>query len=72
MKEINIGILGFGTVGAGVVEGIQKNGALMAETPIIFEDRRWGTSKINAKEARAAIVIIFRLGIKNWLSRVRL
>lgn len=31
MKEINIGILGFGTVGAGVVEGIQKNGALMEE-----------------------------------------
>ncbi|NNJ70466.1 MAG: homoserine dehydrogenase [Kiritimatiellales bacterium] len=39
MKEIKIGILGFGTVGAGVVEGIQKNGALMAErtgiTPIV-------------------------------------
>jgi len=31
MKEIKIGILGFGTVGAGVVEGIQKNGSLMAE-----------------------------------------
>ena len=31
MKEIRIGILGFGTVGAGVVEGIQKNGALIAE-----------------------------------------
>jgi homoserine dehydrogenase len=31
MKEIKIGILGFGTVGAGVVEGIQKNGQLMAE-----------------------------------------
>lgn len=31
MKEIRIGILGFGTVGAGVVEGLQKNGALMAE-----------------------------------------
>ncbi len=31
MKEIRIGILGFGTVGAGVVEGIQRNGALMAE-----------------------------------------
>jgi len=31
MKQINIGILGFGTVGAGVVEGIQKNGGLMAE-----------------------------------------
>jgi len=31
MKEIRIGILGFGTVGSGVVEGIQKNGSLMAE-----------------------------------------
>jgi len=31
VKEIKIGILGFGTVGAGVVEGIQQNGALMAE-----------------------------------------
>jgi homoserine dehydrogenase len=39
MKEIRIGILGFGTVGAGVVEGIQKNGALMAQrtgiTPVV-------------------------------------
>jgi homoserine dehydrogenase len=39
MKEIRIGILGFGTVGAGVVEGIQKNGTLMAErtgiTPVV-------------------------------------
>lgn len=31
MKEIKIGILGFGTVGAGVVEGILKNGELMAQ-----------------------------------------
>jgi len=31
MKEVKIGILGFGTVGAGVVEGIQKNGGLMAQ-----------------------------------------
>lgn len=30
MKEVKVGILGFGTVGAGVVEGIQKNGDLMA------------------------------------------
>jgi len=41
MKEIRIGILGFGTVGAGVVEGIQKNGALMAErtgiTPVVVK-----------------------------------
>ena len=31
MKEIRIGLIGFGTVGAGVVEGIHKNGPLMAE-----------------------------------------
>jgi len=31
MKESRIGILGFGTVGAGVVEGILKNGGLMAQ-----------------------------------------
>jgi homoserine dehydrogenase len=31
MKDIRIGILGFGTVGAGVVDGIQKNGALIAD-----------------------------------------
>lgn len=30
MKDINIGILGFGTVGAGVVEALQKNGDLIA------------------------------------------
>ncbi len=41
MKQINIGILGFGTVGAGVVEGIQKNGALMAQ--------RTGISPVVAK-----------------------
>lgn len=31
MKEVKIGILGFGTVGAGVVEGILKNGELIAQ-----------------------------------------
>lgn len=31
MKEIGIGILGFGTVGAGVVEGLQRNGDLIAQ-----------------------------------------
>jgi homoserine dehydrogenase len=29
MKQIGIGLLGFGTVGAGVVEGLRKNGALI-------------------------------------------
>ena len=36
MKEIKIGILGFGTVGAGVVEAILKNGELMAQRTGIF------------------------------------
>ncbi|NKB23809.1 MAG: homoserine dehydrogenase [Kiritimatiellae bacterium] len=31
MQHINIGLLGFGTVGAGVVEGIQRNGNLIAQ-----------------------------------------
>ncbi len=31
MKEVGLGILGFGTVGAGVVEGLQRNGDLLAE-----------------------------------------
>ncbi|MGE4488332.1 MAG: homoserine dehydrogenase [Kiritimatiellales bacterium] len=36
MKQVKIGILGFGTVGAGVVEGILKNGELMAQRTGIF------------------------------------
>jgi homoserine dehydrogenase len=31
MRELRIGLLGFGTVGAGVVEGLQNNGDLVAE-----------------------------------------
>jgi homoserine dehydrogenase len=30
-KELGIGLLGFGTVGAGVVEGLQRNGDLLSE-----------------------------------------
>ncbi|MDK2857972.1 MAG: homoserine dehydrogenase [Verrucomicrobiota bacterium] len=36
MKEVNVGILGFGTVGAGVVEGLLKNGELMAQRTGFF------------------------------------
>jgi len=31
MKEIGVGLLGFGTVGAGVVEALQRNGDLISE-----------------------------------------
>ena len=36
MREIGIGVLGFGTVGAGVVEGLLKNGDLIAGRSGIF------------------------------------
>ena len=36
MREIGIGVLGFGTVGAGVVEGLFKNGDLIAGRSGIF------------------------------------
>jgi dolichol-phosphate mannosyltransferase len=46
---------------------LKRLGARFGETPIIFADREHGESKINSKEAYAAIGIIMRLGIKNWL-----
>ena len=39
----------------------------MSETPIVFADRERGQSKINQREALAALWIIFRLGITNWI-----
>jgi dolichol-phosphate mannosyltransferase len=38
-------------------------GCTMGETPILFENRRAGASKINKHEAASALWIIFRLGI---------
>lgn len=36
-------------------------GCTFEETPITFEDRRWGQSKINRKEAVLAVWVMFRL-----------
>ena len=41
----------------------RRVGCRFAETPIVFEDRRLGLSKINYKETLAALWVIFRLGI---------
>jgi dolichol-phosphate mannosyltransferase len=46
---------------------LKRAGARFAESPILFADREKGRSKINCREALAALGIIFRLGIKNWL-----
>ena len=43
----------------------RQAGARMRETPIVFQDRESGSSKINAGEALAALVIILRLGWQN-------
>lgn len=44
-------------------------GCRMAEVPIVFEDRRYGVTKINLQECIAAVVIIFRLGVQRLLRR---
>lgn len=46
-------------------------GCRMGETPILFENRRSGMSKINKMEAIKALEIIFRLGVDRALGRVR-
>jgi dolichol-phosphate mannosyltransferase len=46
---------------------LKRVGARMSETPILFADRERGVSKINQREAFAALWIIFRLGLTNWL-----
>ncbi|MDR1483581.1 MAG: polyprenol monophosphomannose synthase [Planctomycetaceae bacterium] len=42
---------------------LKKLGATFAEVPIIFVDRRFGSSKINPKETLNALWILFRIGI---------
>ena len=46
-------------------------GCTMGETPILFENRRSGYSKINAGEAVTALKIIFELGVLRLLGRAR-
>lgn len=45
----------------------RRVGCRFAEVPIVFEDRRYGESKINWKEAASALWVIFRLGMENLL-----
>lgn len=46
---------------------LKRQGARFGETPIVFADRTRGQSKINLREAFAALWVIFRLGVRNWL-----
>lgn len=45
-------------------------GCRMDETPILFENRRAGVTKINAGEAVKALQIIFQLGLERLLGRI--
>jgi dolichol-phosphate mannosyltransferase len=48
---------------------LKRHGARFGETPIVFADRARGASKINSREALAALGIICQLGMRNWLGR---
>lgn len=45
----------------------RRVGARFRETPIHFVDRRYGSSKINMREAAIALWVILRLGIENLM-----
>jgi dolichol-phosphate mannosyltransferase len=42
----------------------RRAGARMQEIPFFFEDRRYGSTKINLRECISAVWIIFRLGLE--------
>jgi dolichol-phosphate mannosyltransferase len=44
-------------------------GAKIGETPVTFANRRQGQSKIDSREAWAAVRIIFGLGARHWFSK---
>ena len=48
---------------------LKRLGARFSETPIVFVDRQRGASKINMKEAAAALWIILALGVRNVFGR---
>lgn len=46
---------------------LHRIGCRFVETPILFEERRYGSSKINWREVAAALWVIFRLGVEGLL-----
>ena len=50
----------------------RKIGCRFTESPIVFEDRRWGESKISWRESGTALWVLLRLGLDNlWGVPVR-
>ena len=48
-----------------------KAGARLGEFPILFENRRAGSSKVNGKEALRSIAMILWLGLRNFFGLER-
>ena len=48
---------------------LRRKGAKIGESPILFTDRELGQSKINQKEAWAAMRILLQLGLKSLTGR---
>jgi dolichol-phosphate mannosyltransferase len=48
---------------------LKRQGATFVELPITFTERRAGASKINGREVRKAIALLFRLGLAEWTGR---
>jgi len=48
-----------------------RAGSRIGETPIIFEDRRAGTSKVNTREVVRSMGILVYLGLKSFLGMDR-
>jgi dolichol-phosphate mannosyltransferase len=47
----------------------QTVGCKIGETPILFENRRAGSSKINMREAVSALWVLLQLGFSRWTRR---
>jgi dolichol-phosphate mannosyltransferase len=48
---------------------LKRLGARFGETPIVFVERQFGSSKIDGSEAYEALRVIFRLGVQNLLGK---
>ncbi len=48
---------------------LKRRGAKFVELPITFTERRAGASKINGREVRRAMALLFRLGLAEWTGR---
>jgi dolichol-phosphate mannosyltransferase len=47
----------------------RKAGCRLGETPIVFADRRAGSSKVNMKEAFRSLAVLVQLGLRAFLGR---